>query len=187
MAAKGKLWGHGMKRFWLWVPLCVFVIFFAVVATGLTRTQPRVVHSGMVGKRVPRFVLPPIVRNHGGLGSGNLMTGQPRLLNIFASWCIPCIAEAPQLMKLARMGVPIDAIAIRDTPEDVGRFLARHGDPYRAIGSDISSQVQIAFGSSGVPETFVVDGRGIITYQHIGDIQPGDVPEILAALRAAAR
>ena len=67
-------------------------------------------------------------------------------------------------------GATIDGIAIRDRPEDVARFLARHGDPYDRIGSDPRSQVQIALGSSGVPESFIVDGRGIIRYQHIGPI-----------------
>ncbi|HMT43767.1 MAG TPA: redoxin family protein, partial [Chakrabartia sp.] len=111
--------------------------------------------------------------------------GQPRLLNIFASWCIPCIAEAPVLLDMARKGVPIDAIAIRDRPQDVNRFLQRNGNPYQRIGSDVNSAVQMALGSSGVPETFVVDGRGIIRFQHIGDIRPEDVPDIMAALRAA--
>ncbi len=174
-----------MKRIWLWVPLGVFLVFFAIVATGLSRPQERVITSKIVGKRLPNFVLPPAVRGHPGLGSGNLATGEPRLLNIFASWCIPCIAEAPQLIKMARMGVPIDAIAIRDRPQDVAQFLARHGDPYQRIGSDVASQVQISLGSSGVPETFVIDGRGVVRYQHIGDIRREDIPELLAELNAA--
>jgi cytochrome c biogenesis protein CcmG, thiol:disulfide interchange protein DsbE len=174
-----------MKRVWLWVPLGVFLIFFAVVASGLSRPQERVVTSKIVGKHVPNFVLPPLVRGHPGLGSGNLVTGQPRLLNVFASWCIPCIAEAPQLLQMARMGVPIDAIAIRDRPQDVAQFLARYGNPYQRIGSDVASKVQISLGSSGVPETFVVDGRGVIRYQHIGDIRREDIPDLIAELNAA--
>ncbi len=81
--------------------------------------------------------------------------------------------------------MPIDAIAIRDKPEDVAAFLARHGDPFARIGSDDRSQVQIALGSSGVPESFVIDGAGVIRAQHIGPIMPQDVPGILEALEDA--
>jgi cytochrome c biogenesis protein CcmG/thiol:disulfide interchange protein DsbE len=108
-----------------------------------------------------------------------LATGQPRLVNVFASWCVPCIAEAPLLMELKRQGVPIDAIAVRDKPADVAEFLGRHGNPFERIGADPESRVQIALGSSGVPETFIVDGRGIIRYQHMGPIEPGDVPALI--------
>jgi cytochrome c biogenesis protein CcmG/thiol:disulfide interchange protein DsbE len=89
------------------------------------------------------------------------------------------------LLELQRKGIPIDAIAIRDRPEDVAAFLAKWGDPYQRIGSDVDSRVQLAFGSSGVPETFIVDGRGVIRYQHIGDIRPETIPEILQAYEAA--
>jgi cytochrome c biogenesis protein CcmG/thiol:disulfide interchange protein DsbE len=88
-------------------------------------------------------------------------------------------------MRMAEMGVQIDAIAIRDTPEDVAAFLARHGDPYKRIGADVASQVQIAMGSSGVPETFVIDGKGIIRHQHVGDIRADEIPDILAQLEKA--
>ncbi len=174
-----------MKRFWLWAPLILFMGFFAVVASGLVRPADKTIASRMIGKHVPTFSLPPAVDKIPGLGSVNLAQGKPRLLNIFASWCVPCIAEVPILLDMARSGVPIDAIAIRDRPQDVGRFLARNGNPYQRIGADVDSRVQISFGSSGVPETFVIDGRGIVRYQHIGDIRREDVPEILAALRAA--
>jgi cytochrome c biogenesis protein CcmG/thiol:disulfide interchange protein DsbE len=79
----------------------------------------------------------------------------------------------------------IDGIAIRDRPEDLNRFLATNGDPYERIGADSQSQVQISLGSSGVPESFVVDGRGIIRYQHIGPIEASDIPMILEKLEKA--
>src|SRR6185503_19688975 len=108
-----------------------------------------------------------------------------RLVNVFASWCVPCITEVRVLQQLAARGVTIDGIAVRDRPEDVADFLARNGDPYERIGSDARSQVQIALGSSGVPESFVIDGRGVIRYQHVGRIKEADVPLILAKLEAA--
>jgi cytochrome c biogenesis protein CcmG, thiol:disulfide interchange protein DsbE len=174
-----------MKRFWIWAPLAGFVVFFAVVAAGLIWPEDRRIASQMVGKPVPAFDLPAGVAGRTSFSSADLATGEPRLLNVFASWCVPCIAEAPVLMELKRQGVKIDAIAIRDRPEDVAAFLARHGDPYERIGADSASRVQLAMGSSGVPETFVIDGKGVIRHQHIGDIRPENVPEILAELEKA--
>jgi len=88
-------------------------------------------------------------------------------------------------MRLKAMGVPIDAIAIRDTAPAIAGFLRRNGDPYERIGSDRASQVQLALGSSGVPETFVIDGRGIVVKQIIGDIRPENVPDIVQAVKDA--
>ena len=174
-----------MKRLILWVPLVVFALFIATFAIGLYAPADRVITSKLVGKPVPDFALGPAVASHPPLNSADLRSGEPRLVNVFASWCVPCIAEAPQLMELKRQGVPIDAIAIRDRPQDVAAFLARWGDPYERIASDPNTQVQIALGSSGVPETFVVDGQGIIHHQHIGDIRPEHMAEIVAAYEAA--
>lgn len=174
-----------MKRILIWLPLALFAVFLIVVAFGLSRSPETVVKSRLVGKPVPEFALPAIVPSHPGLAGSDLRTGKPRLLNIFASWCLPCIAEAPQLMELKRRGIPIDAIAIRDRPEDVAQFLAKWGDPYERMGSDVDSRVQLSLGSSGVPETFVVDGRGIIRHQHIGDIRPEDVEAIVRAWEEA--
>ena len=173
-----------MRRFWLWAPLAGFVLFFAIVALGLYRPDDRKHPSKLIGKPIPAFVLAPGATGRPGLASSNFASG-PRLVNVFASWCVPCITEAPVLAELARRGVIIDGIAIRDRQVDVDRFLARHGNPYRAIGSDPTSQVQISLGSSGVPETFVVDTRGIVRYQHIGEITPGEMPLILGKLGEA--
>ena len=172
-------------RWLLWLPLVLFGAVVAVIAWGLWRPAERSVASAMVGKPVPDFALPALVPGKPGLTSADLKRGSPRLVNVFASWCIPCIAEAPQLLALKAAGVPIDAVAIKDTPGDVAAFLRRNGDPYATIGDDRRSQVQIALGSSGVPETFVVDGRGVIVKQHIGDIRRDDVAELLQALADA--
>lgn len=175
-----------MNRWRLWVPLLLFAGFLALAGIMLTRPKDAFVESRMIGKPLPYFALRSAVPDRPGLSAADLRTGQPRLLNIFASWCLPCIAEAPQLRQLAARGVAIDGIAIRDRPEDVAAFLARHGNPYRAIGADDLSEVQLAIGSSGVPETFVIDGAGRIAYQHIGDIRPEHIPVLLEKLQEAA-
>lgn len=174
-----------MRHWRLWLPLLVFIGFVALAGFMLAKPKDEFVESRMVGKNLPFFDLRPATPDRPGLAAADFRTGQPRLLNIFASWCLPCIAEAPQLQALAEQGVPIDGIAIRDRPEDVARFLARHGNPYRRIGADDLSEVQLAIGSSGVPETFVIDGEGRIAYQHIGDIGTDDVPVLMQKLREA--
>jgi cytochrome c biogenesis protein CcmG, thiol:disulfide interchange protein DsbE len=174
-----------MRRLIIWAPLAVFVLFLGVFLFGLAREKDDTIRSRMVGKAMPDFALQAAVPNHPPLTSADLRTGQPRLVNVFASWCVPCKAEAPQLMALKRRGIPIDGIAIRDKPEDVARFLAEWGDPFERIGADPQSKVQFALGSSGVPETFVVDGAGVIRHQHIGDIRAENVGEIVAAWEAA--
>jgi cytochrome c biogenesis protein CcmG/thiol:disulfide interchange protein DsbE len=176
-----------MRRPWLlWLPLALFGLFFGIVSYGLINPADRTIESRLIGQKLPAFTLPAATPGVAGLSAGELATGgEPRLLNIFASWCLPCIAEAPVLEGLARQGVAIDAIAIRDRPEDVAAFLKRNGNPYQRIGSDMESRVQLALGSSGVPETFVVDGKGVIRYQHVGDIRPEHVATILEELRKA--
>lgn len=174
-----------MRRWLIWTPLVLFALLFAVVAGGLFKPADRVVRSALVGKPLPDFALPPIAPGKPGLSSAAFRLGRPRLLNIFASWCIPCAAESPQLVRLKAMGVPIDAIAIRDTAPALADFLRRNGDPYDRIGDDRQSAVQLALGSSGVPESFVIDGRGRIVFQHVGDIRADDVATIAAAIRDA--
>ena len=174
-----------MRRWLLWMPLAAFALLVGVIAWGLLKPADRTVYSAMVGKPLPEFTLPAIAPGKPGLSSADFRHGKPRLLNVFASWCVPCIAEAPQLMTLKAAGVPIDAVAIKDTPDAIGAFLQRNGDPYARVGSDAHSRVQLALGSSGVPETFVIDGRGIIVKQHVGDIRQDDVPALMQALAEA--
>ena len=162
------------------VPLALLLAFVGFVAWRLANPADTTVRSQLEGKRIPAFVLPPALPGRATFASADLATGKPRLVNIFASWCVPCIAEAPVLGELEESGVAIDGIAIRDKPEDVADFLKRNGDPYQRIGADMQSSVQMALGSSGVPESFVVDGRGVIRYQHVGPIMPQDVQTVLA-------
>ncbi|WP_086608227.1 DsbE family thiol:disulfide interchange protein [Erythrobacter donghaensis] len=172
------------SRLILWVPLALFAFFAGLAGYMLTQDKDQFVESTMIGRPLPDFALDPAFEGLPGAAKADF-GGEPKLLNIWASWCTPCIAEAPQLDALKAQGAQIIGIAIRDRPEDVARFLARYGNPYTRIGSDPISEVQLGIGSSGVPETFVIDGKGVIRYQHIGDIRPDDVPMLLAELEKA--
>jgi cytochrome c biogenesis protein CcmG, thiol:disulfide interchange protein DsbE len=168
-----------------WVLLALVAGLFGLFAYMLSQPKDEFVESAMIGEAIPAFDLPPIVPDRPGLSSADLADGQPKLLNVFASWCVPCAAEAPNLARLEASGANIVAVAIRDRPEDVAQFLEAYGNPFSRIGRDDISAVQLSLGSSGVPETFVIDGRGVIRYQHIGDIRDSDVSVLLAELREA--
>lgn len=173
-----------MSRAIRFAPLVVLILVIVALIWRLATPVDTTVSSNLEGKPLPAFALPAVVAKP-GLASQDLETGTPRILNIFASWCVPCVAEVKVLQELKRRGVHVDGIAIRDRPEDVAAFLQRNGDPYERIGSDAQSQVQISLGSSGVPESFVIDGKGVIRYQHIGPIEAADVPTIMKKLEQA--
>lgn len=172
-------------RLFLWFLVVVLGGLFVLFAVQLSRPKNDFVQSAMVGKPIPSFELPAIVADRPGLSSADLADGRPKLLNVFASWCLPCRVEAPYLAQLERSGANIVGVAIRDRPEDAAAFLAVFGNPFSRIGRDDISQLQLSIGSSGVPETFVIDGQGVIRYQHIGEIRAEHVPLLLAELREA--
>lgn len=172
-------------RLILWALVAVTLALFGLFALQLSRPKDDFVKSAMIGKSVAPFALAPASESRPGLSSKDLADGRPKLLNVFASWCVPCIAEAPQLAALERRGISIVAVNVRDRREDVDAFLANHGNPFSRIGADPVSQVQQSLGSSGVPETFVIDGAGTIRYQHLGEIRASDVPVLLDELRRA--
>ena len=174
-----------MSRAVRFAPLILLALIIAALVWRLAKPVDTNVHSALEGKFVPTFALPPALPAKPGLTSRDLATGQPRLVNVFASWCVPCVTEVGVLQGLRGKGVIIDGIAVRDRPDDLAGFLARNGDPYERIGSDAQSKIQIALGSAGVPESFVVDGRGVIRYQHIGPIEAANVPMIIAKLEQA--
>jgi cytochrome c biogenesis protein CcmG/thiol:disulfide interchange protein DsbE len=167
------------------IPIILLAWLVAGLAWRLIKPADPAVPSQLVHRELPAFDLPAALPSKPGLKSTDLASGRPRLVNIFASWCVPCAGEAPVLAELKRRGVAIDAIAVRDTPDAITTFLARNGDPYQRIGSDRQSEVQIALGSSGVPETFVVDARGIIRHQYVGPLTAANIPGVLQQLAEA--
>jgi cytochrome c biogenesis protein CcmG/thiol:disulfide interchange protein DsbE len=138
-------------------------------AVGL-RHDPSIVPSVLIDKPVPDFDLPPLLDDKPGLATTDL-NGQVALVNVFASWCIPCRVEHPLFMHLAEQGeVPVYGINYKDAPADAKRWLAELGDPYARIGADRDGRAGIEWGVYGVPETFVVDGTGTIRFKQVGPL-----------------
>jgi cytochrome c biogenesis protein CcmG/thiol:disulfide interchange protein DsbE len=168
-----------MKRYL--IPLAVFVLMAGFLAVGL-KLNPREVPSPLVGKPAPAFELPQL-REPAAKLSVAQMKGQVWVLNVFASWCTPCLAEHPYVTQLAKQGVKVVGLNYKDKAEDATNWLRKHGDPYAAIVVDADGRAGIDWGVYGVPETFVIDKQGVIRHKQIGPITPQALrEEILPAL-----
>lgn len=175
----------GLKYLALWLPLGLFALFMVLFMSGLFSPAERTITSKMVGKNLPEFSLPMAFDEGKNLTQADFADGTPKMLNIFGSWCVPCRVEAPQLEQIKQAGVPIIGVALRDKESDIARFLADNGNPFTSIIKDDRSTMSFLLGASGVPETYIINGKGIITYQHIGEIRPENVPELIEKWKAA--
>ncbi len=174
-----------MRRLSIWMIVFSIAAIASLFVYGLLRDKDDFVRSQLIGQKLPEFFAPAIVPNMQGFSNADMASGKPRLLNLFGSWCPPCVAEAPALKALRKQGVEIYGMALRDTPEALGIFLKQHGNPFTRIGADQNNSIQLLMGTTGVPETFVISSNGTILYQHIGEIRDDDVPVLLAQLAAA--
>jgi cytochrome c biogenesis protein CcmG/thiol:disulfide interchange protein DsbE len=126
--------------------------------------------SALLDKPVPEFALPPVIGREESLSTQDLID-HVSLVNVFASWCVPCRAEHPLFMELsATAEVPLYGINYKDPPEQARAWLDELGDPYDRIGADINGRAGIEWGVYGVPETFVIAPDGTIVYRHVGPI-----------------
>ncbi len=173
------------QRLLFLVPVLAFLAIAFWFWRGLQPGRdPSLVPSVMIDKPVPAFDLPGLPGTAGGLKSSDL-TGKVRLLNLFASWCLPCRAEHPLLMDLAKSGgIEIDGIAWKDKPADAAAFLAELGDPFARVASDQSGRTGIDFGAYGVPESYLIDRQGRIRFRQVGPLTPADIEQKLKPLIA---
>lgn len=170
------------------IPAGLFILVAGFFLIAIYRGDPSQVPSALIGRHVPDFTLAPVEGlDLPGLASGDFGQGKPAIVNVFASWCVPCRQEHPVLVELKRIaGVPLYAINYKDSPEAARRFLGELGNPYERIGADRAGRTSIDWGVYGVPETYIVDGEGRIAYKHVGPLTPQIVSEkILPALKAA--
>jgi cytochrome c biogenesis protein CcmG/thiol:disulfide interchange protein DsbE len=172
-----------LRRLLYLLPVLIFVGVGIGLAVGLTR-DPSTLPSALIDRPVPTFELPPLPGRDGpGFSSADL-EGRVSLVNVFASWCLPCRVEHPLLMALADEGVAIYGIDYKDPADKAAGWLAELGDPYRAVGADQDGRVAIDWGVYGVPETFVIDRAGRIRHRHVGPLQPRDIEETIKPLLA---
>lgn len=153
------------------IPLLLFAGLVAVFLAGLGR-DPSIVPSPLIGKPAPEFALPPLEAGMAGFKKEDLLGGVT-LVNFFASWCVPCKAEHPLLMKIKKEGrVRVAGIAYRDKPEAALKWLKQDGNPYDRIGNDPLGRTAIDWGVYGVPESYLVDREGRIRWKHVGVLMP---------------
>lgn len=159
-----------MRRLIFFSPVLIFAAVAASFLLGLMREQSaNYVPSALIDQPAPEFELPPVREGADGLATADLTADGVSLVNVFASWCIPCKIEHPLLMKLARdKVVPLHGINWKDRRSDAIAWLDQLGDPFRRIGYDGSGRAGIDWGVYGVPETYVIDREGRIRYKHIG-------------------
>ncbi len=166
------------RRRILWVvPLALFMALATLFFFRLYAGDPARLPSALIGKAAPVVTLPevPGLTRDGkqvpGIAADTFL-GHVTLVNVWASWCVPCHDEAPLLLQLAQSGVRMVGINQKDQPDNARRFLGRYGNPFAAIGTDGNGRASIEWGVYGVPETFIVDREGRIVFKLVGPITP---------------
>jgi cytochrome c biogenesis protein CcmG/thiol:disulfide interchange protein DsbE len=174
-----------MRRLIFVVPLAIFAVF--VGATGWyifeiqrdSQRAPNIIGAGEQDKPVPEFDLPPLLDEIPGLATTDF-GGEVVMVNVFASWCIPCRIEHPLITRLGEEGiVPVWGINYKDEREDAIAWLDNLGNSYKRIGFDLSGRVGIDWGVNGVPETYIIDANGRIRYKHVGPLSRAELKETI--------
>ncbi|MDG1802389.1 MAG: DsbE family thiol:disulfide interchange protein [Paracoccaceae bacterium] len=166
-------------------PPLVFAGIAGLFAVGLTQDNDDSITSALVGQLAPEIVATPL----GELpvfDSAALVDGEVKIVNIWASWCPPCRAEHPALMDLAADGVPVYGINKSDNDANAQAFLAELGDPFAAIVTDTNGRQSLDWGVVALPETFIIDGDGVVTFRFAGPIHRVMESTILPELALAA-
>lgn len=185
----------GRSRGLSWTPVVIFIVLSGFLALALKTGDPSKLPSALIGRPVPEFVLPPVegLKSGGqivtGFSSEDLRQGKVSIVNVWASWCVPCHQEHPFLVRLQKLsGAPLFGMNNKDRAVDARRFLGRYGNPFQAVGADNRGRVAIDWGVYGVPETFIIDGYGRVAYKHVGPISQRDIhAKLLPAIEKARK
>lgn len=164
-------------------PVALGLALVLVAVRWIARPAPRV--EAAIGHRFPHLALAPLA-GVPPLTDATLRAGHPTLVNLFASWCAPCRAEAGSLAALRAAGIAVAGIAVRDRPGDAAAFVRATGTHFVAGGLDPGERVQAALETRGIPETWLVDGDGIIRAVWRGGIAPADVARVAAVANPSA-
>jgi cytochrome c biogenesis protein CcmG/thiol:disulfide interchange protein DsbE len=163
------------------VPIAAFAGLILMFGWALNR-DPSTIPSALIGRQVPEFALPAVKGRTLGLSSQDLK-GEISLVNVFASWCVPCREEHPLLMRMKADGLlPIYGLNYKDEPDNAARWLNTMGDPYMRTGADRDGRVAIDWGVYGVPETFVIAKDGRIAHKQIGPLSPKALEDTIVPL-----
>ena len=162
-------------------PIAFFAVLALIFWIGLSR-DPSELPSALIGKPAPDMNLPPIAGlDVPSFDTASLRQGGVTIVNVWASWCGPCRLEHPLLTELAkRSDIRLVGINYKDEPENARRFLGTLGQPFAAIAADEKGRAAVDWGVYGVPETYVIDGEGLIRYRWIGPLTPEGLTGILA-------
>lgn len=173
-------------NFLLILPPLVFLGFASTAYVALKRENPEELPSALVGQPAPGLERTVALRDDPAPTTADLAAPGVKLVNFWASWCAPCRVEHPVLDALAAEGIPVIGINYKDDPEKARAFLAELGDPYAKIGADESGRTGLDWGIYGVPETFVVDGKGTVVMRYPGPLDPASVESRLRPAMAEA-
>ena len=175
-----------MPRLFFILPVVLFLVLLAIMFWGLnSERDPSALPSALVGKPAPAFVLPDLLEER-AVDSAVLADGRPKLVNFFASWCIPCLAEHPLLQEISVEGkIALLGIAWKNKEEEAKIWLRKHGNPYQTTLFDLDGRTGIDWGISGVPETFLVDGKGNVLFRHAGPLTRDVIAKRLGPLMEA--
>jgi cytochrome c biogenesis protein CcmG/thiol:disulfide interchange protein DsbE len=175
----------GRRRLLVLIPLALFLGLAVLFIIRLSSGDPSRIPSALIGRPAPQTNLPPVegLQRDGqpvpGLDAA-AFKGEVTVLNVWASWCVPCHDEAPLLVKLAGdKRIRVVGINYKDQPDNARRFLGRYGNPFAANGADSNGRGSIEWGVYGVPETFIVGRDGRIAYKLIGPITPENLEAVL--------
>jgi cytochrome c biogenesis protein CcmG/thiol:disulfide interchange protein DsbE len=160
-----------MKRLVYIVPVLAFAVLAFFLFKSLIAPAPNVLPSALIDKPVPQFTLPALDARTEGFGPKEFASGKVVIVNVFSSTCVPCRIEAPILSKLATLpGMTLYGFVWEDKPENARAFLDEVGNPFSRIGQDTDGSIGREWGVYGWPETYVVDGHGIIRFKYVGGL-----------------
>lgn len=176
-----------MKR-WIYVlPVAAFVVLAFFLFRSLWAPAPSIIPSALLDKPAPRLTLPALDAQATAFTPADLTAGHVSVVNVFASWCAPCRTETAQLAAIARVpGVQLYGIAQKDKPEATRAFLDELGNPFARIARDGDGRASIEWGVYGVPETYVVDGKGVVRFKYVGPLTDDVLQDqLLPAIKAS--
>ena len=179
-----------MKRWLFILPIAGFAVLAYFLFRSLWAPAPDIIPSALLNKPAPRLILPALDGKTAAFTPADLTAGHVSVINVFASWCAPCRTETSQLAAMSNLpGVALYGLVQKDKPEAARAFLNEVGNPFAKIARDDDGRASIEWGVYGLPETFVVDGKGVVRFKYVGpltdDVMAREVMPAIADARGS--